>query len=679
LKFGKSRNLVENLEEGAGEDLAKKVKDKGTYLGNDKKFGRAFFEMDGFLYVIPKGKDGKSAMSLGSMEVKSNQKMVKGLVKEETELEEAVKVGDTVHLGHGTKGGTGVVGKVTKIQGGMVHIENEDGDTFKGPMSRVTVKESVELDEEKFTSSQLSKLKQEYGKLKSVDPGSETYKKLTAFLDGLSTEQLKQMVDAKIPFLRSLALNRINRRKIKGESVETDGTFLEEGLRSAFKGGTKEINQFQAKLKELGMVKTYLNLVKNLRGKGSGYGIFAKEEDRGEEYASRTGLGPSFSLSIEKVKGEKLGVEDVQKRGDTTYKRTLVVMSESVELDEAHYATMEFMSRMAKRDPQDFIDYINMKKMGEAEVFQKRGINFLRVRVRMPDHMKELNRVAGGFGFFAGDVVKEETLDEMSAKDHWRKFKSKGVVAAIDKDKYPNREKEGLEGPYRTKKGLVYYYDRKEGKYYDPDTDMYLDVKDVMEETELNENKFREVLNKGKKLGDWNMLSYFLYDGNVWMLQSGRAVNQGKLEDFKKKAQKGLLKSIGLDEETLDEAAGDVELTYPNADAAKVFASTMTRKGVKGIVVKGKKVIFNITDFNKASSIKEPLSHFVDKAKTNGAKVTAKGFTLDEVSPPGWEGTVKAMKKKKGDEKIENPWALAWWMKGKGYKSHYTKDGKKKD
>ena len=266
----------------------------------------------------------------------------------------------------------------------------------------------------------------------------------------------------------------------------------------------------------------------------------------------------------------------------------------------------------------DFIDYINMKKMGEAEVFQKRGINFLRVRVRMPDHMKELNRVAGGFGFFAGDVVKEETLDEMSAKDHWRKFKSKGVVAAIDKDKYPNREKEGLEGPYRTKKGLVYYYDRKEGKYYDPDTDMYLDVKDVMEETELNENKFREVLNKGKKLGDWNMLSYFLYDGNVWMLQSGRAVNQGKLEDFKKKAQKGLLKSIGLDEETLDEAAGDVELTYPNADAAKVFASTMTRKGVKGIVVKGKKVIFNITDFNKASSIKEPLSHFIDKAKREG-------------------------------------------------------------
>jgi len=48
---------------------------------------------------------------------------------------------------------------------------------------------------------------------------------------------------------------------------------------------------------------------------------------------------------------------------------------------------------------------------------------------------------------------------------------------------------------------------------------------------------------------------------------------------------------------------------------------------------------------------------------------------LDEVSPPGFEGTVKAMKKHK---EIDNPWALAWYMKKKGYKSHKTEDGKDK-
>ena len=40
---------------------------------------------------------------------------------------------------------------------------------------------------------------------------------------------------------------------------------------------------------------------------------------------------------------------------------------------------------------------------------------------------------------------------------------------------------------------------------------------------------------------------------------------------------------------------------------------------------------------------------------------------VNEVAPEGWEGTVKAMKDEKG---IDNPWALAWWMKKKGYESH---------
>jgi hypothetical protein len=45
----------------------------------------------------------------------------------------------------------------------------------------------------------------------------------------------------------------------------------------------------------------------------------------------------------------------------------------------------------------------------------------------------------------------------------------------------------------------------------------------------------------------------------------------------------------------------------------------------------------------------------------------AEFLKVNEVAPKGWEGTVKAMKDEKG---IDNPWALAWWMKNKGYKSH---------
>lgn len=50
---------------------------------------------------------------------------------------------------------------------------------------------------------------------------------------------------------------------------------------------------------------------------------------------------------------------------------------------------------------------------------------------------------------------------------------------------------------------------------------------------------------------------------------------------------------------------------------------------------------------------------------------------FDEVAPPGWEGTVRKMKKHKG--KIDNPWALAWWMKKKGAEPHVPEPKSKKN
>ena len=48
---------------------------------------------------------------------------------------------------------------------------------------------------------------------------------------------------------------------------------------------------------------------------------------------------------------------------------------------------------------------------------------------------------------------------------------------------------------------------------------------------------------------------------------------------------------------------------------------------------------------------------------------------LVEKAPPGWSGTVKAMKKHKD---ISNPFALAWYMKNKGEKPHYKPERKRK-
>ena len=72
--------------------------------------------------------------------------------------------------------------------------------------------------------------------------------------------------------------------------------------------------------------------------------------------------------------------------------------------------------------------------------------------------------------------------------------------------------------------------------------------------------------------------------------------------------------------------------------------------------------------------------YHADKREKRGSDQKRKELRNDdymsnEVAPAGWEGTVRAMKKHKD---IDNPWALAWSMKKKGYESHIEEPKKKK-
>jgi DNA-binding NtrC family response regulator len=70
-------------------------------------------------------------------------------------------------------------------------------------------------------------------------------------------------------------------------------------------------------------------------------------------------------------------------------------------------------------------------------------------------------------------------------------------------------------------------------------------------------------------------------------------------------------------------------------------------------------------------AVMELLSEAVQKivGKVAGHHISVDGAVahLLEVSPPGFSGTTKAMKKHK---EIDNPYALSWWMYNKGDKSH---------
>ncbi len=88
-------------------------------------------------------------------------------------------------------------------------------------------------------------------------------------------------------------------------------------------------------------------------------------------------------------------------------------------------------------------------------------------------------------------------------RELWDRIKSKGVVPGIDRERYTDMSGEGLEGPFRMKNGQVLYYDPKEGKYYNRDTDMYVDYDDyrAMNEGDPKSHQAQTTLKHLKKAG----------------------------------------------------------------------------------------------------------------------------------------------------------------------------------
>ena len=63
-----------------------------------------------------------------------------------------------------------------------------------------------------------------------------------------------------------------------------------------------------------------------------------------------------------------------------------------------------------------------------------------------------------------------------ASKDYLMLKTKQSTLPRLDKTRYQPRK--GLEGPFMTKSGQVVYYDKKFGKYYNSDTDMYIDHDD---------------------------------------------------------------------------------------------------------------------------------------------------------------------------------------------------------
>jgi hypothetical protein len=170
-------------------------------------------------------KTGKKAIQVQVANL-DNKRYELNMYKEDVNQIVEVKVGDKVSFSYSVAaaGGRSVkkTGTVHQIDGDTVHVKVKDkyGVITHKKKTNDLMKEEVELTE-KVSPAQIDRMRQEYDKIKGIDPASDNYKKLTAMLDKLDLKTLQTLAGAKIKFVSGLAQNRVV-RKMNEEVEELD-------------------------------------------------------------------------------------------------------------------------------------------------------------------------------------------------------------------------------------------------------------------------------------------------------------------------------------------------------------------------------------------------------------------------------------------------------------------------
>lgn len=94
-----------------------------------------------------------------------------------------------------------------------------------------------------------------------------------------------------------------------------------------------------------------------------------------------------------------------------------------------------------------------------------------------PDHVVYTHDIQGQRPLMASSTRVASRSASKTAFPKSRIQKHAGRAATVVRDTSGRawHPKRGLEGPFKFKSGIVLYYDPREGRYYDPSTDMYID------------------------------------------------------------------------------------------------------------------------------------------------------------------------------------------------------------
>ena len=128
--------------------------------------------------------------------------------------------------------------------------------------------------------------------------------------------------------------------------------------------------------------------------------------------------------------------------------------------------------------------------------------------------------------------------------------------------------------------------------------------------------------------------------------------------------------------EELSQAADDPRVALEAEDG---YWSWTSKEGLlKALTEESQRTNSDGSEFQSGENFKSPIDlpdweetrdRLQEEEDNEVPRIATEDVNADKtaVAPPGWEGTVKEMKK---HDEIDNPWALAWSMKNKGYHSH---------
>jgi len=151
----------------------------------------------------------------------------------------------------------------------------------------------------------------------------------------------------------------------------------------------------------------------------------------------------------------------------------------------------------------------------------------------------------------------------------------------------------------------------------------------------------------------------FTVDGKTYKVTDVDPSDKKNAEEF---ANESMKLSTLLKKKSVNEAAArlsDLLKQVASGSTSRIGSTKVDKKTAEKLLK-----IYNSGDVKMQNKF-DGMS--IDKVTSAFKPFMENKKLTNEVAPEGWEGTVKAMK---DEPDIDNPWALAWWMKGKGYQSH---------